>query len=111
MELLQKDIERYQNKNSGAQQFNSYSSNLDQQQQQTNLLEKILIADFFVVIGIMLWLAVAVVAKTQFQNDELYQNWIILWPLIFQPAIGVLMLGAIVQGLIGYFSQRQKEQQ
>eukprot|EP01023_Acetabularia_acetabulum_P049494 TRINITY_DN5286_c0_g1_i6.p2 TRINITY_DN5286_c0_g1~~TRINITY_DN5286_c0_g1_i6.p2 ORF type:complete len:194 (+),score=18.55 TRINITY_DN5286_c0_g1_i6:495-1076(+) len=108
-----KDIERYSKK----QALNiSTDDTLQTQQQQeeyqmAKILEKILIADFFVVVGIMLWLGVAIVAKTQLKQDQLWENWIGLWPTVFQPALGVLMLGSIVQGVIGYVSEKSAGKQ
>ena len=32
-----------------------------------------------------------------------YETWIKLWPFVFQPAIGILMAGALLSGLVGWF--------
>uniref|UniRef100_A0A7S1TMC3 Uncharacterized protein n=1 Tax=Erythrolobus australicus TaxID=1077150 RepID=A0A7S1TMC3_9RHOD len=66
------------------------------------LLQKILIADFFLVLGFLAWLAVAVVSG----NDDWYSQWYSLWEPFIQPALGVLMLGTIVSGLTSAMNKK-----
>ncbi|KAK9917973.1 hypothetical protein WJX75_000178 [Coccomyxa subellipsoidea] len=56
--------------------------------------EEVLIADFFFVCAALAWLVAGVGAKTSLDNSALLDAWYPLWQWVFQPAIGVLMLGA-----------------
>lgn len=58
-------------------------------------IDKLLIADFFFVLFALGWLGVALAVKTASGNDGLLNTWLALWQWVFQPAIGVLMLGAV----------------
>jgi len=66
-----------------------------------DMVDKILIADFFFVLFALAWLGAAVAAKTVLGTSGLLDIWLQLWQWVFQPAIGVLMLGAV-----SYFSFR-----
>lgn len=74
-------------------------------------LLQVLIADFFFVLVILAWFAVALVANSALQSSALLDAWMPLWPLVFQPAIGVLMAGALVSGGIGWLQSQGAEKQ
>eukprot|EP00877_Chromochloris_zofingiensis_P012284 jgi/Chrzof1/7309/Cz02g18200.t1 len=74
-------------------------------------VDKVLIADFFFVLVILAWFAVALVANSALQSSALLDAWMPLWPLVFQPAIGVLMAGALVSGGIGWLQSQGAEKQ
>lgn len=61
-----------------------------------------LIGDFFFIIFIMFWGIAGLGEKAAIDTTVLIDAWLPLWPSVFQPALGVLMLGTIVQGTIGY---------
>ncbi|KAI8463067.1 MAG: hypothetical protein J3K34DRAFT_527285 [Monoraphidium minutum] len=69
-------------------------------------LDKILIADFFVVLAILGWLAAGLGLQGATGSSTLLDAWFPLWPLVFQPAIGVLMLGALVSGGMGWLKEQ-----
>ncbi|KXZ50077.1 hypothetical protein GPECTOR_18g55 [Gonium pectorale] len=73
-------------------------------------LDKILIADFFLVLFILAWLA-AGVAQSALNggSSPLLDAWYPLWPLLWQPALGVLMAGALVSGGLGWLREQQQQ--
>jgi hypothetical protein len=68
---------------------------------------QLLIADFFFVLAILGWLAAGLGAQGALHSSALLDAWFPLWPLVFQPAIGVLMLGALVSGGLGWLKEQQ----
>ncbi len=63
-----------------------------------------LVADFFVVLFAFFWLAIAVIGhalKLPLGLDLWYK----LWTPVFTPAIGILMAGTIISGIVGKISQ------
>mmetsp|Transcript_7684 Transcript_7684/g.23252 ORF Transcript_7684/g.23252 Transcript_7684/m.23252 type:complete len:151 (+) Transcript_7684:74-526(+) len=65
-----------------------------------NVISTVLLANFFVVITFLVWLAVAVVMQFGFKNSYLLDPWLQLWQPLIQPVLGVLMLGTIVSGTV-----------
>jgi hypothetical protein len=68
-------------------------------------LNRLLVADVFLVLLSFLWLAIAVIGrglKISLGLDLWYQ----LWEPVFTPAIGILMGGAILSGIISWISKR-----
>ncbi|MGB3404898.1 MAG: hypothetical protein WBA77_19600 [Microcoleaceae cyanobacterium] len=68
-------------------------------------LNRLLVADVFLVLLSFLWLAIAVIGrglKISLGLDLWYQ----LWQPVFTPAIGILMGGAILSGIISWISKR-----
>lgn len=65
------------------------------------IVDKVLIADFFFILFILAWFIVGVGAQTLGNSTGLLDVWYSLWQLVFQPALGVLMLGALASGLLG----------
>ncbi|EIE19697.1 hypothetical protein COCSUDRAFT_54585 [Coccomyxa subellipsoidea C-169] len=70
-----------------------------------DLLDKVLIVDFFFVCAALAWLVAGVGAQTSLQNSALLDAWYPLWQWVFQPAIGVLMLGALTSGAVGWLQK------
>lgn len=70
---------------------------------------QVLIADFFLVLFLLAWLG-AGVAQAGFSggNSPLLDVWYPLWPVLGQPAIGLLMAGALVSGGIDWISKKQE---
>jgi len=73
--------------------------------------DSFLIADFFFVVASLVWLAAGVAAKFVFKTEAVYLAWYALWPLVFQPAIGFLMMGAIGSGVAGWWADQQEQEQ
>jgi hypothetical protein len=60
-----------------------------------SLVEKLLVADFFFIIFILLWFVAGLAEKAAFDTSSLIDLWLPLWPLLFQPARGFFMAGAL----------------
>ena len=68
-------------------------------------LNRLLIADVFVVLFGFIWFAIAVVGRSL--NISLgFDLWYQLWQPLFNPAIGILFLGAFLTWLIDKISQK-----
>ncbi len=64
-------------------------------------------ADFFLVLAVLAWLAAgAVQAALSGGSSPLLDAWYPLWPMLWQPAIGVLMAGALVSGGLGWLAEQ-----
>jgi hypothetical protein len=72
-----------------------------------NLLSQFLVANVFFVLLSFFWLAIAVVGHATGINLGL-DIWYKLWEPVFTPAIGILMGGAILSGIISWVSQKFK---
>jgi hypothetical protein len=70
-------------------------------------LNQLLMADVFLVLLSFFWLAIAVVGRSLGLPLGL-DLWYRLWEPVFTPAIGILMAGAILSGLINQISKRLK---
>ncbi|WP_017316105.1 hypothetical protein [Mastigocladopsis repens] len=68
-------------------------------------LNLVLVADVFLVLFGFGWLAVAVVGKTVGVPMGL-DLWYKLWQPVFNPALGILMAGAIMSGIINWVSRK-----
>ncbi len=66
---------------------------------------QVLIADFFFIMLSLAWLAAGLAEKATLKSDTLVGAWMPLWPLVFQPAIGLLMAGALVSGGISWVQE------
>lgn len=71
-----------------------------------SVLDTFLIGIFFLVVGLLVWLIVALVPHFASHNEVLLDPWLALWQPFIQPVLGVLMLGTIAQGAIGYFTPK-----
>ncbi|KAF8068364.1 IFT74 [Scenedesmus sp. PABB004] len=70
-------------------------------------VDKLLIADFFLVLAILGWLGAGLALKGATGSGALIDAWMPLWPLVFQPAIGVLMAGALVSGGLSWLADQR----
>ncbi len=68
-----------------------------------NGLNWLLVANLFFVLASFGWFATAVVGRSMNVNLGL-ETWYSLWTPVFQPAIGILMAGAIAIGILGWSS-------
>ena len=66
---------------------------------------QVLIADFFFVLLALAWFIAGLGQQAALRSNGVLDAWYALWQPVFQPALGVLMLGAIVSGIAG----RQKD--
>ena len=70
-------------------------------------LDRLLVADVFLVIGGALWFLSAVICEARglHQPLALFQT---LWDPLFMPAIGLLMAAALLSGALGWWQQRRQ---
>ncbi len=68
-------------------------------------LNRLLVADVFLVLLGFFWLAIAVIGRG-FKISLGLDLWFQLWEPVFTPAIGILMGGAILSGIISWVSKR-----
>ncbi|MBD2464050.1 hypothetical protein H6G89_23895 [Oscillatoria sp. FACHB-1407] len=64
-----------------------------------------LVANLFLVLLSFFWLAIAVVGHT-FKIPLGLDLWYKLWEPVFTPAIGILMAGALLSGIISWVNKR-----
>jgi len=74
-------------------------------QQLREWIDRLLVADVFLVLAGALWFAVAVVLHSQGVEAPLttFQT---LWEPLFTPAIGLLMAAALLSGALGWWQRR-----
>ncbi len=70
-----------------------------------NWLNLILVVDVFLVLFGFGWLAIAAIGKASGVPLGL-DLWYKLWQPVFNPAIGILMGGAILSGVINWISRK-----
>lgn len=68
-------------------------------------LDRLLMADLFLVLAGFFWLAAALIGRS-FDFNLGFDLWLSLWEPLFQPAIGILMLGAIASGAASWLARR-----
>mmetsp|Transcript_16412 Transcript_16412/g.35482 ORF Transcript_16412/g.35482 Transcript_16412/m.35482 type:complete len:162 (+) Transcript_16412:65-550(+) len=114
-EALKADLERYkkrqlQDVGSSSSSAASKATEAAQPSGLKETVDKVLIADFFLVLAILAWLAVGVAtAGLNGGSSPLLDTWYVLWPILWQPAIGVLMAGALVSGGLGWLRSQQEQ--
>lgn len=75
-----------------------------------NLLNTVLVADVFLVLIGFGWFAVAVIGRSTGIPLGL-DLWYKLWEPVFTPAIGILMAGALLSGIISWISRKLEVRQ
>lgn len=75
-----------------------------------NLLNTVLVADVFLVLISFGWLAIAVIGRSTGIPLGL-DLWYKLWEPLFTPAIGILMAGALLSGIISWVSRKLEARQ
>ncbi|MGB3641155.1 MAG: hypothetical protein WBA39_26780 [Rivularia sp. (in: cyanobacteria)] len=75
-----------------------------------NLLNTLLVADVFLVLIGFGWFAIAVIGRSTGIPLGL-DLWYKLWEPLFTPAIGVLMAGALLSGIISWVSRKLEARQ
>ncbi|WP_030006425.1 hypothetical protein [Picosynechococcus sp. NKBG042902] len=68
-------------------------------EQFTLWLDRLLVADVFMVLFAFFWFAIALVGRSSGVNLG-WDLWYSLWEPVFTPAIGILMLGAILSWVV-----------
>ena len=74
-------------------------------QQIRQLIDRLLVADVFLVLAGALWFAVAVLLHGWLRDGPLllFQR---LWQPLFTPAISLLMAAALISGALGWWQRR-----
>jgi hypothetical protein len=73
-------------------------------------LNFVLMLDLFFVLLCFFWFAIAIVGRaTKFPLG--LEVWYSLWTPVMQPAIGILMTGALLSGISGWIVKRLEERQ
>ncbi|MEL6457965.1 MAG: hypothetical protein AAFY21_04460 [Cyanobacteria bacterium J06641_2] len=75
-----------------------------------NLLNTFLVADVFLVLISFFWLAIAVIGRSAGIPLGL-DLWYKLWDPLFTPAMGILMAGALLSGIISWVSRKLEVRQ
>ncbi|MEM1392444.1 MAG: hypothetical protein AAF757_26475 [Cyanobacteria bacterium P01_D01_bin.116] len=75
-----------------------------------NLLNTFLVADVFLVLISFLWLVIAVIGRSAGIPLGL-DLWYKLWDPLFTPAMGILMAGALLSGIISWISRKLEVRQ
>ncbi|GAB4210851.1 MAG: hypothetical protein OHK0012_02200 [Synechococcales cyanobacterium] len=71
-------------------------------------LNTLLVADLFLVLAGFIWFVLAIVT-TYAGIPVVYKLWVQLWFPLFQPALGILMAGAVVSGLWQWLERRRNQ--
>jgi len=80
-----------------------------QQRGQPEWLERLntsLVAVFFVVIFFGAWLLAGLLETRVLKTEALSTTWLQLWPVLIQPALGVLMAASLASGLAGWLREQ-----
>jgi hypothetical protein len=96
------------NNNSSSSSNNSNSSNNEEGGVKA-ALDRLLVADFFAVVAALAWLGAGLAERAALGSSRLVDAWMPLWPLLWQPLIGVLMAGALVSGGAGWLASKREE--
>lgn len=75
-----------------------------------NWLNLALVADTFLVLFSFFWLAIAVIGHA-FNLPLGLDLWYRLWEPVFTPAIGILMAGALLSGILSWLNKRLTSKQ
>ena len=65
-------------------------------------MNSILIADFFVVVAFGLLLVAGVVEQSSNKTTHIADVFFKIWPILVQPALGILMAGSLASGALGF---------
>ncbi len=68
-------------------------------------LNTALMVNLFVVLFSFFWFAIALLGRA-FDVPLGFDVWYSLWEPVFTPAIGILMMGAILSGIAGWIGKR-----
>jgi len=68
-------------------------------------LNQFLMLDLFLVLFSFVWFVVALVGRA-FEFPLGFDLWYWLWEPLFMPAIGILMAGALLSGIVSWFMKR-----
>ncbi|KAF5832904.1 hypothetical protein DUNSADRAFT_11054 [Dunaliella salina] len=120
-EILKADMERMRSKQSASPSRLEENNPFEASQAESRSpfsgfkegVDKVLIADFFLVLVALAWLGAGVLQANLSESggSPLLDVWFPLWPTLWQSAIGLLMAGALVSGGLGWLSSRGEQKQ
>ena len=70
-----------------------------------------LVSLFFLVLFFGAWLLAGLAETAALKTELLSSSWLKLWPVLIQPALGVLMTASIGSGLISWLREQQEEKE
>ncbi|TFJ84434.1 hypothetical protein NSK_004419 [Nannochloropsis salina CCMP1776] len=109
-ERLQQDIVRFRKKEREVQALEGdvtgFASFADKA---GSILQKVLVADFFVVLGFLGWFVTGVVFKSALNDATVIDKFTDIWMPVIQPALGVLMAGTLGVGALNSVASRSQE--
>ena len=73
-------------------------------------LNDALVGVFFLVLFFGAWLLASVAEEQVLKTERLSSAWLSLWPVLIQPALGVLMLASIGSGAAAWVRQQREGQ-
>lgn len=74
-----------------------------------SILQKVLVADFFVVLAFLGWFVTGVVFKSALNDATVIDKFTDIWMPVIQPALGVLMAGTLGVGALNSVASRSQE--
>ena len=110
-EAMQADMQRFAQKKQQSEPSRSTTISTTDETPSSSLkdnLDKFLIGDFFFVCFSLAWLGVGVLLQGSGWST-LLDAWFPLWPLVWQPAIGILMAGALINGAWAWVADKMKQ--
>jgi hypothetical protein len=75
-----------------------------------NAVNLILTIDFFFILASFFWFVTSLLGRS-FKVNLGFDLWHRLWEPLFQPAIGLLMAGALISGLSSWISEKFQKPQ
>ena len=103
-EMIRQDLEQLKLKKRDSKETESTGALLETVQ---GGISSLLLWDFFLIVGLLGWLLVALIPHFAAENDVLLDPWLQIWQPFTQPALGVLMVGTILQGTISFIAKKK----
>ncbi|KAL6767007.1 hypothetical protein ACKKBG_A38200 [Auxenochlorella protothecoides x Auxenochlorella symbiontica] len=118
-ETLARDIKSFQQRASSQQKLGQAGPSRFQASEASEesssgflaTLEKGLVFCVFFVLFALAWLGAGLASVAVLHSSAILDLWYILWPLVFQPALGVLMLGALTVGAAKWVTSQGAKKQ
>lgn len=106
LDSLQEDIARFRERDARSRLSMSSSAPDKSTSGAQQIVDKILVANFFIICGFLAWLVAGVVQKSATDSTAWLDTWLALWQPLIQPSLGLEMLGAILSGLAGKYLKK-----
>eukprot|EP00963_Diacronema_lutheri_P009267 scaffold833_cov352-Pavlova_lutheri.AAC.24 len=106
LDSLEQDIARFRERDARSREDTSSPAPSEASSGVQQVVDKVLVANFFVICGFLAWLVAGVVQKSTTDSTTWLDTWLALWQPLIQPSLGLEMLGAIVSGLAGKYLKK-----